>query len=122
MALDSVALYNRENPPDQEISVIYRNDEPGDPFSIFYNLPLVIMTFDIIVAIFSFAMLVTALLHCSIQFFKPEMKKLSKGWVLYLYLTSIGPILTLLMHAPFIINAYLHDAFHASSIFVLFYL
>ena len=65
LALDGVALYNRENPPDEEISVIYRNDEPGDPFSVLYNLPLIVMIFDVIVAIFSFAMLVTA--HTTVQ-------------------------------------------------------
>ena len=119
VALDGVALYNRENPPDQEISVIYRNEEPGDPFSVLYNLPLIVMIFDVIVAIFSFAMLVTALLQCSIRFFKPE-KKLSKRWVLFLRLSSVSPVLALLMHAPFILNAYLNDAFHAHSIFIYY--
>ena len=117
LALDGVALYNRENPPDQELSVIYRNEKPGDPFSVFYNLPLIVMIFDVIVAIFSFAMLVTALLNCIIRLFKPDMKKL---WVLFLRLSSIGPVLTLLMHAPFITNAYLHDSFHAHSIFIYY--
>ena len=120
LALDGVALYNRENPPDEELSEIYRNEEPGDPFSVFYNLPLLIMTFDIIVVIFSFAMLVTALLHRTIRHYKPEMKKLSKRWVLFLRLSSVGPLLTLLMHAPFVTNAYLNDAFHASSIFIYY--
>ena len=46
LVLDGVALYNRQNPPDPEISAIYRNEEPGDPFSIFYNLPLVVIIFD----------------------------------------------------------------------------
>ena len=120
LALDGVALYNRENPPDEEISVIYQNEEPGDPFSVFYNLSLIILIFDITVTIFSFAMLVTALLHCTIRLYKPEMKKLSKKWVLYLRLSSVGLFLTLLMHSPFIINAYLHDAFRASSIFIYY--
>ena len=117
LALDGVALYNRENPPDQEINVIYRNEEPGDPFSIFYNLPLIVMIFDIIVALFSFLMMVIALLHRSIRYFKPEM---SKRWVLFLRLSSVGPVLALLIHAPFVTNAYLNDAFHASSIFIYY--
>ena len=120
LALDGVALYNRENPPDPEINVIYRNEKPGDPFSVFYNLPLFIMMFDITVTIFSFMMLVIALLCCSSRYFKPEMKNFSKKWVLFLRLSSVGPVLTLLMHAPFISNAYLNDAFHASSIFIYY--
>ena len=119
LALDGVALYHRENPPDQEISIIFRNDEPGDPFSVLYNLPLIVMIFDVVVAIFSFAMLVTAILHCSIQFFKPE-KKLSKRWVLFLHLSSVGSVLILLIHAPFILNGYLNDALYAHSIFIYY--
>ena len=120
VALDGVALYHREYPPDQEINIIYRNDEPGDPFSVFYNLPLIVMIFDVIVTIFSFAMLVTALVHRSIQSFKPYMKKVSKRWVLFLRLSSVGPVFALLMHAPFIINAYLNDAFYSQSIFIYY--
>ena len=120
LALDGVALYNRENPPDQEINAIYQNEEPGDPFSILYNLPLIVMTFDIIAALFSFLMLVTAILHRSVRIFKPEKKKLSKRWVLFLRLSSVGPVLSFLMHAPFVTNAYLNDAFHASSIFIYY--
>ena len=120
VVLDGVALYHRENPPDQEINIIYRNEEPGDPFSVFYNLPLIVMIFDVTVAIFSFAMLVTALVHNCIQFFKPDMEKVSKRWVLFLRLSSVGPALALLMHAPFLIIAYLNDAFHAQSIFIYY--
>ena len=119
LVLDGVALYNRQNPPHPEISAIYRNEEPGDPFSFFYNLPLLIITFDAIVTIVSFIMLFIALLCCSFRYFKPEMD-FSKKWVLLLQLSTVGLILILLMHAPFISNAYLNDAFHASSVFIYY--
>ena len=119
LVLDGVALYNRQNPPDPEISAIYRNEEPGDPFSVFYNLPLLIITFDAAVTIFSFMMLFIALLCCSFRYFKPEMD-FGKKWVLFLQLSAVGLILVLLMHAPLISNAYLHDAFHASSVFIYY--
>ena len=83
LMLDGVALYNRQNPPDPEISAIYRNEEPGDPFSVFYNLPLLIITFDAAVTIFSFMMLFIASLCCSFRYFKPEMD-FGKNWVLFL--------------------------------------
>ena len=43
-----------------------------------------------------------------------------KKWVLFLRLSTVGLILVLLMHAPLISNAYLHDAFHASSVFIYY--
>ena len=119
LVLDGVALYNRQNPPDPEISAIYRNEEPGDPFSVFYNLPLLIITFDAIVTILSFTMLFIALFCCSFRYFKPEMD-FGKKWVLFLQLSTVGLILVLLMHAPFISNAYLNDAFYASSVFIYY--
>ena len=111
--------YNRQNPPHPEISTIYRNEEPGDPFSVFYNLPLLIITFDAIVTILSFTMLFIALLCCSFRYFKPEMD-FGKKWVLFLRLSTVGLIIILLMHAPFISNAYLNDAFYASSVFIYY--
>ena len=120
LVLDGVALYNRQNPPDPEISAIYRNEEPGDPFSIIYNLPLLIIIFDVTMTIFSFIMLFVALLCSSFRYFKPEMENFSKKWVLFLKLSIVGLILVLLMHAPLISNAYLHDAFHASSVFIYY--
>ena len=118
LVLDGVAIYNRQNPPHPEISTIYRNEEPGDPFSVFYNLPLLIITFDAIVTILSFTKLFIALFCCSFRYFKPEMD-FGKKWVLFLQLSTVGLILVLLMHAPFISNAYLNDAFYASIGFLL---
>jgi hypothetical protein len=116
-----VALYNRQNPPDPEISVIYGNEDPGDPFSVFFNLPLLIITFDATVTTFSFTMLFIAVLCSSFRCFKLDrMENFSKKWDLFLKLSSVGPVLILLMHAPFISNAYLVDAFHASSVFIYY--
>jgi hypothetical protein len=48
------------------------------------------------------------------------MDNFSKKWDFFLKLSSVGPVLILLMHAPFISNAYLVDAFHASSVFIYY--
>ena len=43
-----------------------------------------------------------------------------KKWVSFLQLSTACLIIVLLMHAPFISNAYLNNAFHASSVFIYY--
>ena len=119
LVLDAVALYHRENPPYQEINLIHHDGELGDPFSVLYNLPVIVMAFDVGVVIFSFTMLVLAcFMHY--KFKKDVITYYSQRWLLFLALSTAGPIVGLLTHVPFVAIAYLNDAFHAGSIFVYY--
>lgn len=123
VSLDGVALYSRKYPPNEQISTIYYGSDPGDPFSVLYNLPLLVTTFDIAVVLVSFTMLVIALVCYGYQHFDSKDNEIgysTQKWLMFLHLSSVGPVLTVLMHAPFIVIAYLNDGFHAGSIFVYY--
>lgn len=123
LSLDGVALHSRRYPPNEQISIIYHDGDPGDPFSVLYNLPLLVTIFDITVALFSFTTLVISLICCGFQCFKvrdDEILYSRQKWHLFLRLSSVGPVLAVLTHAPFIFIAYLNDGVHAGSIFVYY--
>jgi hypothetical protein len=127
IALDFAALLYRNNPPSSIIKNIHFNNGTGDPFTLLYEIPTIVIVLDWIFGVFLcfccliLVAVISALLGCH-----DNLKKI-KCWdedccnpFFPLCLSTLGFLFCIVTHLPFIAIAYLNDAYHAGSIFVYY--
>ena len=122
IALDSAALGKRDNP----LKPAVINDSTGihfkrdfkDPFTLLYEIPVIVLFFDLLGFLFSSVMILLSLY--SMCFSASDYSCQCGNTFLYLCLSTLGFICSLVTHLPFIAIAYLNDAYHAGSIFIYY--
>ena len=115
IALDGAAIHYRNNSLLHDLKIIHHKDSRGQPFDVLFNLPVVVLVFDILAGLFC----IIWFLIVSICFCYKE--KSTKGYSLFTVAPSLlGPIFGIINHSPFIAIAYINDAYYAGSIFVYY--
>ena len=112
IALDIAALVKRDSPQIPTVSNIHFKNKSNliSPFTLLYELPGIVLFFDVIGYLISLGMILCAM---------PCIKTCNNIF-LFLCLSTLGFVCSLVTHSPFIAIAYLNDAYHAGSIFAYY--
>ena len=113
VALDSAAIYYRNKSLLSDLKLIHHSDASGRPLDILYNIPIVVLVFDLIAAAVSVTMLLVVFIHFCY-------KGKDSNELISLMSSHLGPLIGLVTHSPFIAIAYINDAYYAGSIFVYY--
>ena len=117
VALDSAAIYYRNKSLISDLKLIHHSDASGRPFDILYNIPVVVLVFDLIAAVGSISVLLVVFIHFCYKGKDSD----GKGYSLISLTSSfLGPLIALITHSPFMAIAYINDAYYAGSIFVYY--
>ncbi len=117
IALDIATLVYRENPPNSIINKIHHRNGAGNPFTLLYEIPIIVIVLDFVLGVVLccfLMMLVTSVLFCC-----DEYGDYSNPYF-FLCLSIFGFVFCIITHLPFIAIAYLNDAYHAGSIFIYY--
>ena len=116
IAMDGAAIYFRDNSLLSDLTKVHHKDSVGQPFDILYNLPIVVLLFDIVAVLFCISALLFAVGYfCYKVHTRPATHSLST-----LVPSVIGILFGIITHSPFIAIAYINDSYYASSIFVYY--
>lgn len=116
IAMDGAAIYFRDNSLLSDLTKVHHKDSVGQPFDILYNLPIVVLLFDIVAVLFCIGALLFAVGYfCYKVHTRPATHSLST-----LVPSVIGILFGIIIHSPFIAIAYINDSYYASSIFVYY--
>ena len=123
IALDSAALGKRDNPLNPAVindttGIHFKNHSKDNPFTLLYEIPGIVLFFDLLGFLFSSIMIISSLF--SMYFNANDDSCQCNYTFLYLLLSTLGFICSLVTHLPFIAIAYLNDAYHAGSIFIYY--
>ena len=124
VALDSAAIEIRNEEKDTELRMIHAaSNSAGKSYKILYNLPDVVLVFDILFAFLCGLLVIVCLvrfiwLKCS----DDDSDGVSQNDVTFSFLSIsiFFPLFSILMHSPYIAIAFLNDAYHAGSMFLYY--
>ena len=114
IALDSAALHYRKNPPKSIINKIHFKNRIGNPFTLLYQIPAIVIILDSASGVLSLVLIIVSL--CNIK----KNYNDCRSPFFWLYLSTLGFVFCIITHLPFIAIAYLNDAYHAGSIFIYY--
>lgn len=121
LSLDVAAVYYRNDMYNKflDLRVLYSTDDIGKPYSILYNLPVVVLVFDTVsTAIWFIVVFVSLIIVISCPHLDDKMKP---GYFAFSLLTSIiCAVFVIFIHFPYIAIAFLNDAYHAGSMFIYY--
>ena len=114
--MDFAAFGYRENPPKSVISNIHHGNGVGDPFTLLYEIPVIVLVLDIMFGMILSFLFIFVSLYC---IGKKNYNDCCNPF-LWLCLSTLGFVFCIITHLPFIAIAYLNDAYHAGSIFIYY--
>ena len=116
IAMDGAAIHYRDHSLLSDLTKVHHKDRGGQPFDILYNLPIVVLLFDIVAVLICISTLLFA-----VGYFCYKAHTSTPSHSLSTMTPSIlGTLLSIITHSPFIAIAYINDSYYASSIFVYY--
>ena len=125
VCFDSSAIYFGAQTNSQTIDVKYLNDSVVGFVQAMHNVPVMLLCFDVIALTFNLGLIVVAIYGVSFidkspSCFKSVWEVVEDVQYYFLALTLVLFSSSCIIHAPYIIMAYVSDASYASSIFVYY--
>ena len=124
LALDCAAVDYRNKQEDVDLKVIHNWESLGSSYDILYNLPVIVLVFDLIstvlcgiIVIFSSCFLI---IRPTSECCFDNREERSAFSACCLSTSTLSAVFCILMHIPYISIAFLNDAYHAGSMFIYY--